>query len=373
MPKFVAVTSPGLNEALCDEIKSLGITHAKLNNRSVEFESNWEGCYRVNLQSRLATRVLLPILEFPAYKLEELYHNIKKHDFTKYIEADGEIWIDAKADMSAIKHQQMLAMKVKDAIVDQFRDKFGERPNVDKKAALVIYLRGFKNNYVVSIDTSSPTLNQRGYRVDQTEAPLKENVAAGLLALVGWNGDKPIIDPMCGSGTILIEAALKAMKRAPGTLRKGFAFQRLKTFQRSAWDKIVNEAIEMEEETSLHFYGYDTDRKAIAIARKNAAEAEVDHLITFERKDVVELEAPCEDGVIVTNPPYGIRSGDEFFLDETYKNMSYNFKSNFKGWDVWLLSGNPDMTRHLRMKAEKKFPILNGGIDCRFIHYKIKP
>jgi putative N6-adenine-specific DNA methylase len=376
MPKFVAVTSPGLTEQLAEELDQLGLKKLETHLSSVEFESNWEGCYRANLSSRLATRILLPVLEFPAYKPEDIYYNVQKHDFTKYIEPEGSLWIGAKVDMSALQDQRLLAMKVKDAIVDQFRDKFGVRPNVEKEKGLIIYLRGHKNNFVLSIDTSSPTLNRRGYRVAQPEAPLKENVAAGLLALAKWDVKTPIVDPFCGSGTILIEAALRYMNRAPGTLRRGFAIQGLKIFQEEPWSKVLDEVIEAEKEISedepLMFYGYDNDKKTIKMAVENAKKAGVDHLIQFHRKDVVELTPPVEKGVIITNPPYGIRVGDEFFLTETYKNFSHALKQGFKGWDAYILSGNRDLTQHLRMKAEQRWPVINGGIDCRLIHYRVK-
>ncbi len=379
MPRFVAVTSPGLTDVLFRELHKLDLKKLESHQSSVIFESNWEGAYRANLCSSIATRILLPILEFPAYKPEDIYHNIQKHDFTKYIKPDGKLWISAKVEDSALADQRRIAMKAKDAIVDQFRDKFGERPNVEKDQGLIIYIRGYKNKYVVSIDTSSPTLNQRGYRVGVVDAPLKENVAAGILSLADWDGVTPILDPMCGSGTILIEAALIYMKRAPGTLRKNFAFQKLLNFQPDAWGNVIDEVASQEDDDSLKevkepiFYGYDKDRKAIKMAVENARKAGVDHLIQFTRKDVAELDAaPVEKGIIITNPPYGIRIGDEFFLVETYKNFAYTLKNKFKGWDVWVLSGNRDLTRHFGMRAEKRFPVINGGIDCRLIHYKVK-
>ncbi|MBY0313889.1 MAG: N-6 DNA methylase [Bdellovibrionales bacterium] len=378
MPKFVAVTSPGLTEVLFEELKNMGLKVLRGNQSSVEFESNWEGCYRANLSSRTATRILLPILEFPAYNPDDIYHNIRKHDFTKYINPDGFMWVDAKLDMCAIKDQRLLAMKVKDAVVDQFREKYEVRPTVEKDRGLILYLRGFKNNFVVSIDTSAPTLNKRGYRKEATEAPIKENVAAGLIEITGWNGELPVIDPMCGSGTLLIEAALKYLKRAPGTLRRHFAVRGLNTFQKETWDKVVDEIMDQEIELpedgeKIMFYGYDVDRKAISVAKVNAREAGVDHLIKFECRDIADLKPPVEKGIIMTNPPYGVRVGDEFFLQETYKNFSYALKNHFKGWEAWILSGNSELTQHLGMRAERKFPVVNGGIDCRWIHYKVKP
>ena len=375
MPKFVAVTSPGLTEVLAEELEQLGLKKLDTHLSSVEFESNWEGCYRANLRSRLATRILLPVLEFPAYNQDDIYHNVQKHDFTKYIKPNGSLWIAAKMDQCALTDQRLLAMKVKDAIVDQFRDKFGERPDVEKEKGLIVYLRGHKNRFVLSIDTSSPTINQRGYRVAQPEAPLKENVAAGLLSLAKWDEKMPIVDPFCGSGTILIEAALRYMNRAPGTLRRSFAIQGLETFQPEAWSNVIDEVVELEreipEDEPIIFYGYDNDKKVIKMAIENAKKAGVDHLIQFHRQDVVELLPPVEKGVIITNPPYGIRVGDEFFLTETYKNFSHALKQHFKGWDAFVLSGNRDLTQHFRMKAEQRYPVINGGIDCRLLHYKV--
>lgn len=378
MPKFVAITSPGLTAPLMEELKDLGIEKLKENQRSVEFEGNWEMCYRANLGSSVATRILLPILEFPAYKPEDIYFNIKKHDFTKYISSSSNLWIDAKVEESALRDQRLLAMKVKDAIVDQFRDKYGERPSVSKDDGLCLYLRGFKNKYVLSVDTSAPALNQRGYRVYAPEAPLKENVAAGLLGIAGWNGEMPIVDPFCGSGTILIEAALKYMKRAPGTLRKHFSVQGLNIFKEDSWEAALDFVISREREeddgvegSQVRFYGYDVDGKAIKMARENAYQAGVDHLIEFKRQDVSELTAPVEMGMIISNPPYGIRVGDEFFLGETYKNFAFALKNNFRNWNAWILSGNKDLTKHLAMRAERRYPIINGGIDCRFIHYRV--
>ena len=244
MPRFFAMTSRGLGEVLEQELHEMGITKTERAFGGVQFEGNWADCYRVNLRSRIATRVLLPILDFPAYKAEDLYNNILKHDFTKYIKPTGTIAVEASVRESGIfRDQRFVAMKIKDAVVDQFRDKYDVRPDVDSaNPDLRIVARAVNNGFYVSIDTSGDALFKRGYRVGFTDAHVKEHLAAGILKMAGYTGDKPVVDPMCGSGTFLIEAVLIALRVYPGTLRKGFGFQKLLGFQREAWEAEVDAA-----------------------------------------------------------------------------------------------------------------------------------
>ncbi len=240
MPQFFASTARGLVDVLGDELKDMGFDQIKKDIGGVFFETNWAGCYKANLNSRLASRILKPVLDFPAYQPEELYNNILKHDFTKYITADQTLAIEASVHESMMRDQRFLAMKVKDAIVDQFRDKFGKRPSVDNdNAHLRVHIKGFKNQYHVAVDTSGSSLFQRGYRTEQGVAPLKENLAAGLVLLAGWDKKQPLVDFMCGSGTILIEAAMMVLNIAPGIHRKGFAFQSWKGFEKSVWEDVI--------------------------------------------------------------------------------------------------------------------------------------
>jgi putative N6-adenine-specific DNA methylase len=240
MPEFFAVSSKGLIEVLESELKALGLTTTSRKPSGVGFESNWEGCYKANLHLRTATRILKPILDFPAYQYEELYDNVLKHDFTKYIDPNGTIAVDAVVRESKLSDQRMIALKVKDAIVDQFRDKFGVRPNVDTKNPwLKIVVRVVKNQVSMAIDTSGTSLSLRGYRSEAGDAPLREHLAAAIVQMTGWDKESVIYDPMCGSGTLLIEAALMARKIAPGTLSKGFCFQKFNGFQEDVWSRLV--------------------------------------------------------------------------------------------------------------------------------------
>lgn len=375
MPQFFVSCPKGLVEPLETELKELGLKPYDRSQNGIFFDSNWEDCYRVNLHSRFASRVLMPVLNFTAYQSDELYNQILKHDFTKYIEPDQTLKVDASTKDSMLKDQRFIAMKVKDAIVDQFRDKFGIRPNVDnEKADLAIYVKAYKNHFSVAIDTSGDSLFMRGYRLEAGEAPLKENLAAGLLQLSEWDGKSAIVDPMCGSGTILIEAAMKVMNIAPGSMRKSFGFMKLKNFNPDVWDKVLNQAIEQEIENcgDLHFYGYDIDRRVLMKAIENAKRAGVNEFIKFKRESVVSLKAPVESGLIVTNPPYGARLGDEDNLRDVYRDFSHTLKNEFKGWNAWILSGNKDLIGDLRLKASRKHFVYNGSIECRFLKYEMR-
>lgn len=373
MPEFFASTATGLSEVLEQEIKQLGFDKTEKVNNGVYFESNWEGCYKVNLHTRLASRVIKPIQDFVAYREEELYGNIRKHDFTKYIEPSQTFRIDAKIEDSAMKDQRMVAMKVKDAIADQFREKFGVRPDVsNQNPGLQVVVKAYRNQFHVAIDTSGDSLFMRGYRKEAGEAPVKENLAAGLLKLSGWDGQSPIVDPLCGSGTILIEAAMMALNIAPGTLRSRFGFMNLKGFDKQIWENLVQEALDAEKtELPYQFYGSDIDRKMVKVAKENARRAGVDHVIDFHSESVATLEPKIEKGLLVTNPPYGARIGDLDNVRDVYRDLSYTLKHRFQGWDAWILSGNKELIADLRLKSTRKHFVYNGPIECRFLKYSM--
>lgn len=374
MAEFFASAPKGMVEPLFEELTELGFKNLVRTASGVEFESNWKGCYKVNLESRIASRVLKPLMEFTAYQPEELYNQIRNHDFTKYIDPNGSLVVDAVVKESMMHDQRFVALKIKDAIVDQFRDKFGERPNVDKEQAdLRIWVRGTKNNFIVALDTSGDALFQRGYRKEAGEAPIKENLAAGLLRLMRWDQKTPLLDPMCGAGTFLIEAALMVTKTAPGTFRNKFAFQRLKNFDQQAWDEVLDEAMSKEvSDPPIKFYGFDLDRKVIFMAKANAKRAGVDHLIEFKPGPIATLQKPAPLGMIVVNPPYAVRLGDEELLKDVYRDFSHTLKQEFQGWSTWILSGNRELMSAFKMKATRKFQVFNGNLDCRWMQYEIR-
>lgn len=375
MATFFASCPTGMADLVEKELQSFGLKTFEKTVGGVIFESNWAGCYKANLNSRYASRILKPILDFPAYQNEDIYNNILKHDFTKYIKPNQTLAVDASVKECKMLDQRFLAMKVKDAVVDQFRDKYGSRPDVENQNPdLRIHIRGYKNQYHVSIDTSGDSLFMRGYRTMTGEAPLKENLAAGLIGLSEWDMKTPIVDLFCGSGTLLIEAAMMALNIAPGLGRKRFGFMSYTDFDTAVWDKVVDEAVAAEkEELDFKFYGYDLDKKVLQIAKQNAKNAGVVDFIEFQNHSIAVAAPPegVETGLIITNPPYGARIGDEDNLKDVYRDLGYTLKHRFMGWSAWILAGSKELLSEMKLKSTRKYFVFNGNIECRFLKYEM--
>ncbi len=365
MAIFRALTSQGLVDVLSSELNDLDVSVKKKGVNWVEFEANWLGCLRVNSESKIASRVILPVLDFKAFTEDELYNSTLRHDFTQYIDSDQTLSVAASTSFSNIRDQRMVGLKVKDAIVDQFREKTGSRPSIDRLSPdLRIYVRLVHNSVSIAVDTSGRSLSDRGYRIEAGLAPLKENLAAGLLKIAGYTEDVCLLDPMCGSGTFLIEAALMASGRR--LRQRPFALQNFKKFRDL---KYINET--PINKKPLKIFGSDYDIGLIGRAKNNAERAGVSSLIQFARTDFHNLTAPAETGIIIVNPPYGERLLKNENLELLYKDFASVLKKSFKGWTAWLLSGNPELTKALRLKAEKKYLVTNGDIECRFLGYPI--
>lgn len=373
MAHFYASCPTGMADLVEKELQSFGLKTWEKTSGGVVFESNWAGCYKANLNSRYASRILKPILDFPAYQNEELYNNIRKHDFTKYIKPTQTLAIDVVVNECMLHDQRFVAMKIKDAIVDQFRDKFGVRPDVQTKSPdLRIHVRGHKNQFSVALDTTGDSLFMRGYRLSTGEAPLKENLAAGLIGLTDWDKKSSIVDLFCGSGTILIEAAMMALNMAPGLQRKKFGFMNLLDFDEAAWEETVQEAIEGEkEELDFKFYGHDIDKKIVDIAKRNAKSAGVLEHIELKCTPVSVVLPPEEKSMVICNPPYGSRIGDEDNLKDVYRDLGYTLKHRFNGSEAWVLAGNKDLLQEMKLKSTRKYFVFNGNIECRFLKYEM--
>ncbi len=375
MAKFIALTSTGLLPALEEEIKILELPRTRTQGNGVWFEGSWKHCYQANLHLRSATRVLLPILDFHAYKPEELYNNILKHDFTKYITTEQTIAVEAHGQNHQFNDQRFIALKVKDAIVDQFRDKFGKRPDVDgKNPDLLVVVRLFKGCFSVSIDTSGFSLTKRGYREQTVEAPIREHIAASLLTYAQWSPEEPLLDPMCGSGTFLIEAALKAKHIPPTQYKQTFAFEKFKTFQPDIWAEVLKEAHDKEQSPPLELYGFDNNQSAIRAATENAKAAKVRELINFKPQNLTDLSGKNfnKPGLIIVNPPYGERLGELEKLKVLYSEFASILKKDFKGWRLGFLSGHAELSAALGLKAHRKWPLMNSKLECKFLLYEIR-
>ncbi len=373
MAKFFASCPIGLSDLVEKELKQMGLQTWAKTQAGVVFESNWAGCYKANLNSRFASRILKPLLDFTAFTEEELYNNVRKHDFTKYIREDQTLAIDATVKESNCKDQRYLAMKVKDAIVDQFREKYGTRPDVSNdEPDLKIHIRGYQNLYNMALDTTGNSLFMRGYRTKTGEAPLKENLAAGMIGLSEWDQKSPLLDLFCGSGTLLIEAAMMALNMAPGIHRNKFGFMMLKDFDETVWDQVVADANDNEKETlDFKLFGFDHDKRVIQMAKDNAKNAGVGQFLDLKVSPIAVSAPPVEKGLIVCNPPYGARIGDEDNLKDVYRDLGFTLKNRFQGWDAWIMSGNKDLLKEMKLKSTRQHYLFNGNIECRLLKYEM--
>ena len=375
---LLAQTSKGLFDVLDNELKILGFETQKSQDGIYFKHSNDnqatenQACYLANLHLRTATRVLRIIKSCEIKNFKELYESMHDIDFSKYINPSQTIKVEADVIGDIFRDSRFVSLKAKDAIVDRFRKDFKIRPDVDKdNPDLIIYLKLYHNSLKVFVDTSGFTLSKRGYRKELVKAPLREHIAAGILLLSNWDKNSPVIDPMCGSGTILIEAALMALNTAPGLLRLSFAFQNWKTFDSDLWDNLTKKAESMEKESlNYTFYGSDRSKRAIDASIINAKKAGVSKYIDFKHHPVDDLEQNFDKGIVIVNPPYGERmESDDLVYD--YKDLSYALKHKMKGWTSWVLSSNSELTRNLALKASEKFSLLNGTIPCKLMRYDI--
>lgn len=369
MPGFFATVPRGLEKVLEQELQNIGIKKTTLGIAGVSFHGSWADCYRANLKLVSPSRILYPVLDFPAYEPDHIYHNVLKHDFTKYINIEQTLAVDSSVRDSIIRDLRIVALKTKDAVVDQFRTKFGSRPNVDTdNPHMQLSVRLVKNMCTVSLDTSGGSLHMRGYRTQSTPAPLKENLAAALIKMTEWNEMSSFLDPMCGSGTLCIEAALIALKIPPGSFRRRFGFQNWKTYQKDAFLKLSEETSqEYLERLSFKIFGSDINSDAVGAARIHSENAGTQRVTDFKTKPISDLEPPAESGTLICNPPYGERLGNTEDLKSLYEQLGQKIKSDFKNWRVFVLCSDDELLKALGMRPEKSFHVFNGALPCRFI------
>ncbi|MDF2182739.1 bifunctional 23S rRNA (guanine(2069)-N(7))-methyltransferase RlmK/23S rRNA (guanine(2445)-N(2))-methyltransferase RlmL [Neptuniibacter sp. CAU 1671] len=378
------VTCPkGLELLLQEELENLGLTELRQTVAGVEGQGGLEAAYQICLWSRLANRVLMPLHECPAQTADELYDGVQAISWLDHINSSGSLLIDFNGRSEGISNTHFGALKVKDAIVDQIRMQTGSRPEIAKvnpDVRVNVYLHRGKAR--ISLDLSGESLHRRAYRLQSGEAPLKENLAAAVLLRAGWpermSQDMPLIDPMCGSGTLLIEAAMMAADIAPGLSRKRFGFQGWKGHKSSVWTGLVAEAETRKAEGLARlkplFYGFDQDAKVLNAARQNAARAGVEQAISFETcrlEDLNKARIPEVVGLLVTNPPYGERLGETQQLMFLYRYLGDFMKQQLPGWQAAVLSSNPDLCKVMGLRADKTYKLFNGALESRLVTYPI--
>jgi len=371
--RFFATTSRGLEPVLADEVTALGGKGVEVSAGGVAFTGDLALCYRTNLWLRTANRVLLTVATFPAPAPEALYEGTKAVPWPDLFPVEARFAVVASVRDSGITHSHFAALKVKDAVADRFRGRLQRRPDVDTVDPQVrIHLRIFRDECTLSLDTSGESLNRRGYREDPTEASLRETLAAGMVMLTGWDGSAPLADPVCGAGTVPIEAALLASGRAPGLSRSSFGFQRLAGYDRKVWDALVAEARDRARAAlPVRIEGSDRSGEAIRGAMRNARRAGVAGMVRFRPLDIRSFAPEGSPGTILCNPPYGVRMAGEEEAEPFYRAMGEAFKKRCRGWTAWVLSGNPGVTRHIGLKASRRIPLRNGPIDCRLLQYEL--
>ena len=315
----------------------------------------------------------MPLAEFACETPEELYQGARAVPWAEYLTPTMTLAVDCNLRDSTLTHSGFVALKTKDAIVDELRDRLGSRPNVDTKDPdLRINVRLFRNRCTVSLDCSGTPLDRRGYRLERHEAPLKENLAAALIELSGWDGSVPFLDPMCGTGTIVIEAALKALRVPPGLLRAGFGFQRWPGYDQGLWDRLVEEARQgMLSALAAPVLGSDISHSAVAMAHENARRAGVGGVIGLGRGEIAELSPPPGPGIMIFNPPYGKRLGEEEELKPLYKEIGDTLKKRCKGYTAYLFTGNLELAKSVGLKASRRIVLYNGPIECRLLKYEM--
>jgi putative N6-adenine-specific DNA methylase len=326
--------------------------------------------YRANFQLHTAIRILKPIKHFKALSADDVYEGVKDIDWTEYLSLDKTFAVDSVVFSEEFRHSKFVAYKVKDAIVDQFREKTGNRPNISvSNPDMRLHIHIAEDQCTLCLDSSGESLHRRGYRQESVEAPLNEVLAAGMILMTGWRGETDFIDPMCGSGTLLIEAALIARNMAPGLFRKEFAFEKWPDFDADLFDKIYNDDSQ-EREFNHHIYGYDVDIKAVNTARLNVKAAGLTSDITVEEQDFKNFTQPKEKSIMVTNPPYGERISTSDLLG-TYKMIGERLKHQFTGNEAWVLSYREECFSQIGLKPSIKIPLFNGSLECEFRKYQM--
>jgi putative N6-adenine-specific DNA methylase len=373
MAQYFATVARGLEPLAATELTDLGATAVELGFCGVAFEGDRALLYRVNLWSRLAFRVLVQLATFPCTDAEDLYRGIQAIDWRPYLTPGHTFAVDATGKTHHLNHTHFTALQVKNAVVDQQRDHWGDRSTIDTQhpeVRLNVHLH--QDTCTVSLDSSGSSLHRRGYRPAVGAAPLKESLAAALVSLTDWRGEVPLLDPLCGSGTLPLEASLLALNAAPGLFREEFGFETWPDFDLDLWEDLRQQA-EASRKADLGVWvgGCDRDPEVIHQAHTNAHRCGLADQITFWTADLADLEAPAPSGYLLCNPPYGERLGADTDLAAFYKLLGNVLKQRFKGWTAYVLSGNKALASHIGLKSAQRVAVYNGALPCQWLKYEL--
>ncbi|WOD41633.1 class I SAM-dependent RNA methyltransferase [Nodosilinea sp. E11] len=373
MAAYFATVARGLEALAAQELESLGAQAVAPGFCGVAFEGDRELLYRVNLWSRLVFRVLVKLADCPCHDADDLYQGIQSIDWRPYLSPELTFAVDATGKNSRLNHTHFTALQVKNAVVDQQRQHWGDRSTIDTQHPEVRLNVHIQNDTcTVSLDSSGSSLHRRGYRPAVGAAPLKESLAAALVKLTDWPGNVPLFDPLCGSGTLPLEASLAALNIAPGLFREEFGFQTWPDFDGDLWDRLWQEA-EASRGPDLDTWvgGCDRDPDIIQQAQRNAQRCDLAEQIKFWAADLADLEAPADSGYLLCNPPYGERLGADDDLGAFYKLLGDVLKQRFKGWTAFVLSGNKALARHIGLKSAQRVAVYNGTLPCQWLKYEL--
>ncbi len=369
--RMIAKTISGLEGVLASELSELGATEVRTVMRGAEFYGDQRLLYKANYLCRTTLRILKPIATFRAENEDQLYKEVYKIDWSQYLDVDGTFSVDGVTSYSNITHSKYLALKTKDAVVDQFRAKYGKRPNIRlDNADLVINVRIFRDECTVSIDSSGESLHKRGYRKVTGPAPISEVLAAGMILLTGWDRESNFIDPMCGSGTIPIEAALIARNIPAGYFREDYCFMHWKDFDEALWDEIKSEAETKIVQPKVKIVGSDKSGLVIGLARQNLRYAGLTNDIQLKASFLTDLEPPSGGGILVMNPPYDERMKNDDIV-EFYKEIGNALKQKYHGYQAWIISGHLEALKFVGLHATRNIALFNGPLECRFARFVI--
>jgi len=371
MERFFASSPRGLEPLLAAELGTLGARELTQVSGGVAFSGGWEICYAANLHSRLASRVLWRTAEFEYAGDEQLYEAARAVDWPKLFPVERTLRVNIAAQKSPLRSLDFATLRVKDAVCDRFRDELGRRPSIDRASPDVrvhVFLEAASGAFY--LDTSGEPLFKRGWRAGAGEAPLRENLAAGIVMLSGWKPGEPLLDPMCGGGTILIEAAAMARGRPPGANRQ-FGFEKLKAFDASVWEKTRKDARDLSPSKALQIFGSDNDPRALKDARRNLAAAGVERWVKLERADLLDRAAPAVAGVMIANPPYGERIGSREELALFYPRLGDALKQRFAGWRCHFFTADQRLAKLIRLQPARRVPLYNGALECRLYEFGI--